>query len=162
MNNINFFLKVLLKYGYPNKDIKELANLSSYNLDYFLKDLVEELGENETVPFCKKALDKLSGKDGIKISFGNDEYVHYRVNVHGIIIRQDNLSRMKVDLEMLDSHLAVFDRTGKVESYLNIDDFLEYHYHDDKGIFEYTEYKLNKVIVENCGFGFKFSDDYTY
>jgi len=162
MNNINFFLKVLLKYGYPNKDIKELAELSSYNLDYFLKDLIEELGENEAISFCKKALDKLLGPKGIEISFGNNEYVHYRVNVHGIIISENNLSRLKVDLEMLDSHLAVFDREGKVESYLNIDDFLEYHYHDDKGIFEYTEYRLNKFIVENCGFGFKFSDDYSY
>ena len=42
MSNLNTFLRVMNKMGYPNPSTKSIANSIDYDLDNFLPDLVEE------------------------------------------------------------------------------------------------------------------------
>jgi hypothetical protein len=45
MSNLNRFLKVLNKVGYPNPDLDSIVRMTDYNLEDFLPDLVDEVGE---------------------------------------------------------------------------------------------------------------------
>jgi len=64
MSEVNYFLKVLSKEGYPNPDLKSIAVLMGYNNDDFLLDLKEEIGEEGVLDFCNKAIEKLTGDKG--------------------------------------------------------------------------------------------------
>ena len=68
MENIKIFLKLLNKVGYPNKDIISISQMAGYNLEYFLPDLINEIGEDKTNWFVSEAFSKLSTKDGIRLN----------------------------------------------------------------------------------------------
>ena len=67
MSEVNYFLKVLSKEGYPNPDVKSIAAMMDYNIELFLLDLKEEIGEEGVVDFCEKAIEKLTGKEGLRV-----------------------------------------------------------------------------------------------
>ena len=45
MNDLNRFLKVMTKMGYPNPNTESIARSMDYDLDDFIPNLVEEFGE---------------------------------------------------------------------------------------------------------------------
>ncbi len=56
MSDLNRFLKVLNKVGYPNPDVQSIAKMVDYNLEEFLPDLVSEIGQEKADEFTEKAL----------------------------------------------------------------------------------------------------------
>ena len=60
MSDLVPFLKLLTKVGYPNPEIQTIARMADYNLEEFLPDLVEVLGEEKADEFTQKALNKMS------------------------------------------------------------------------------------------------------
>jgi hypothetical protein len=63
MSELNKFLKVMNKMGYPNPNTKSIARSMDYDLDEFLPNLVEEVGEERAEEFTENALSKLN-EDG--------------------------------------------------------------------------------------------------
>jgi hypothetical protein len=81
MSELNKFLKVMSKMGYPNPNTKSIARSMDYDLDEFLLDLVEEVGKERAEEFTENALSKLSedGK-GIKVPLNdNTEYIYLQI-----------------------------------------------------------------------------------
>ena len=71
MSNLNRFLKVLNKVGYPNPDLDSIVRMVDYNLEDFLPDLVEEVGEEGADDFIERAIGKVyNGDKGIRSTFG--------------------------------------------------------------------------------------------
>ena len=56
MSELNRFLKVLNKVGYPNPDTATIAKMIGYNLDNFLTELVGEIGEEQSDDFVSKTI----------------------------------------------------------------------------------------------------------
>ena len=63
MSNIKTFLKVLNKEGYPNLNVVSISNMVSYDLDDFLPDLIDEIGEDKADWFVGETFSKLSTKE---------------------------------------------------------------------------------------------------
>ena len=63
MSNIKTFLKVLNKEGYPNPNVVSISNMVSYDLDDFLPDLIDEIGEDKADWFVGETFSKLSTKE---------------------------------------------------------------------------------------------------
>jgi len=63
MSNLNRFLKVLNKVGYPNPDLDSIIRMVDYNLEDFLPDLVEEVGEEGADDFIERAISKVYNGD---------------------------------------------------------------------------------------------------
>lgn len=80
MSELNRFLRVMNKMGYPSPDTISIARSMDYDLDNFLPDLVEEVGEERADEFTEKALEKLSenGK-GIRIPLGDNKYIYLQI-----------------------------------------------------------------------------------
>lgn len=155
MNEVNIFLNVLKKFGYPNSEVPSLAEMVGYNLEYFLADLYEEIGQEGVDDFCRKALGKIGADQGMKVEFGNEEYVVVVVENVGYDIeetRDDVLGTLKI----LDSKLESVDEDGNV-TYKTLDEITD---ETDMGEWSELDELINVVrqevynhIYRNCGFG---------
>ena len=76
MSNLKTFLKVLNNVGYPNPKIATIAKMANYNLFDIIPNLIDEIGEDGTDSFVKKALSKLSTNKGIKVPLSGNEYAY--------------------------------------------------------------------------------------
>ena len=152
---IDNFLLVLKKVGYPNPNLLSIAEFSDYNLDNFLPDLDKKLGREKLVDFCKKALSKISGPEGMKVDFGQDEYVV--VNFYNIDYDpSETESDVVVSMEIDESKILTADEDGnevyktlrEIEDDISIGDWADYDEMMDfikSQIFDFVNYK--------CGFG---------
>lgn len=155
MTSLNKFLKVLKKIGYPNPQVETIATMVDYDLDDFLMDLKNELGQEGVDSFCENAIKKLEGEDGIKVEFGYNEYAVARVNVIGFDEDESSIDVI-VDLSILDSKLLALDDEEN-ETYKTLQQI-----GDDVGMGDWAEYDELKDLVlteiynyihKNCGFG---------
>jgi hypothetical protein len=162
MSNLNRFLKVLQKVGYPNPDLHSIAKMSDYNLDEFLPDMVAEIGEDKTNQFAEKAIKKLSTKDGIRIQDSDDPeqyaYIHI-LNPH-VDFDNDEVTVM-TDWSWGDTNIFYRDDDGN-ESYRTIQEIS-----DEIGMGEWADFDemvddiradCNKLVYKNCGFGIWWDD----
>ena len=80
MSDLNRFLKVLQKVGYPNPNVQSIAKMVDYNLEEFLPDMVAEIGEEKTNEFAENAIKKMSTSNGVRIQDEDDSeqyaYIH--------------------------------------------------------------------------------------
>ncbi len=60
MTDVNIFLRVIQKEGYPNPNLHSIARMVDYDLENFLVDLKEKIGEDGVKDFCDKAIEKIS------------------------------------------------------------------------------------------------------
>ena len=155
MNELNRFLKVLNKVGYPNPDVKSIAKMVDFNLHNFLPNLHEEIGINKTNEFIKKSLDKLSeGKKGIRLDVEVDEYVYFKIL--DVVYNEHELENgIIIDWEFGDSSILSSDDEGN-ETHKTIQQI-----GDDVGMGEWSEYdeminylkdEISAKIFNNCGF----------
>ena len=69
MSQLNTFLKVLKKVGYPNPSVPTYAKIVNYDLEFLFNDLITEVGDKKANEFLWNAVQSLSeGDKGIKIS----------------------------------------------------------------------------------------------
>jgi len=90
MTDLKRFLNVLTKVGYPNSDIVSIAKAVDYNLENFLPDLVEEIGQEKADEFTEKALKKMSTPEGIKIQDLDDPQQYAYINLLNPRLDLDN------------------------------------------------------------------------
>ena len=162
MSNLNRFLKVLQKVGYPNPDLQSIAKMVDYNLDEFLPDMVAEIGEEKTNQFAKNAIKKISTKGGIKIQDLDDSeqyaYIHI-LNPH-VDFDNDETTVMS-DWAWGDTNIFYKDDDGN-ETYKTIQEI-----GDEIGMGEWADFDemvddiredCNKLVYKNCGFGILWDD----
>lgn len=159
MSDLNRFLRVMNKMGYPNSNTESIARSMDYNLDDFLTDLVSEVGEERADEFTEKALSKLSedGK-GIKVPLGDDRYIYLQIFQSRIDLEETE-TQVLIDWGWGESRLTGVDENG--EEYGATMDEL----YDDIGMGEWGEWdemidnikeECYDYIRDNCGFGIWF------
>jgi hypothetical protein len=157
MSSLNTFLKVLKKVGYPNPEIQSIAKMVGYDLDDFLLDLKKELGEDGVVKFCDNAIDKLSGKKGIKVDLETDGVEYVIVNIYPEFYDEDESQTDVISsYQISDSKILAQDEDGN-DTYKTIPEI-----EDEIGMGEWSEYdemkdhikmKVYNYINSRCGFG---------
>lgn len=158
MSDIKSFLKVCKSYGYPNPKLETLANMAGYDLDNFLLDLQEEIGQKGVLDFCEKAIVKLTGDKGLRVDLSGpkmDEYVY--IHIYPIYYDEDESTTDIISNSAWgESNLITKNDEGMVEyrtveeiiddsdmgSWSEVDDFIE----ELKG-------RASRMVFENCGFG---------
>ena len=159
MSNINTFLRVMNKLGYPNPATESIAYSIGYRLDNFLVDLVEEVGEIKADEFTERALVKLN-KDGkgIRIPLGDTKYIYLQIHQSRIDFDETEDSVL-IDWSWGENLLTGVDEDGNEyettleEIYDNMDmgDWGDY----DEMIDNIKD-SCYDFIEENCGFGIWF------
>ena len=162
MSELNRFLKVLNKVGYPNPSIHSIAKMIDYNLEEFLPDLVAEIGEKKADEFTEKALNKMSTPKGIRIQ-GKDnsqEYAYIIIYNPRLDLENDETTVL-CDWEWGDTNILSQDDDGN-ETYKTIEEVGE-----DLGMGDWSDYDdlvdgiksdCNDIVFSNCGFGIWWDD----
>lgn len=164
MSELNTFLKVLKKVGYPNPEFHSIAKMVDYNPNWFLLDLYEELGPIKTNEFVSKSLEKISdGNNGIKININgpnSDEFAFLKLyNIH--LDLKDDSSVAYVDWNWGKTKILFRDEMGR-ESYKTMEEISDETDMSDWG--DYDEFvesileQCNTFAYNNCGFGIWFLD----
>lgn len=152
------FLKILTKMGYPNPSTVAIANSIDYDIDNFLLDLKRQMGEKGVADFCERAIQKLTGKKGLKVNLdgpNGDEYVYvhiYPIYYHEDESPNDIISRYSWG----DSKVLGTDENGK-EVYMTIQEIID---NTDMGGWAELDDLLDTIrgnaynkVYQNCGFG---------
>ena len=165
MSELNRFLKVLNKVGYPNPSIHSIAKMIDYNLEEFLPDLVAEIGQEKADEFTEKALNKMSTSKGIKIQGKDDSQEYAYIIIHNPRLDLENdETTVLCDWEWGDTNILSQDDDGN-ETYKTIEEIGE-----DLGMGEWADYDefvdnikedCSQLVYRNCGFGIWW-DDQTY
>ena len=162
MSELNRFLKVLNKVGYPNPDVHSIAKMIDYNLEEFLPDLVAEIGEEKADEFTEKALNKMSTSDGIRIQDDDDPEQYAYIKIYNPRLDLDNdETTVLCDWNWGDTNIFFRDDDGN-ESYKTIQEIGE-----DLGMGDWADYDemvddiredCNQLVFKNCGFGIWWDD----
>ena len=166
MSEVNYFLRVLKGEGYPNPNIETIAKMVGYNLEYFLYDLSKEIGSDGVTDFCDKAIEKLSGDEGIKVELapiGQDEYEFCYVKIYPLHYDyEESENEIISKSEFGDSKIMLSDYpegfgNEKVEKFYTIQQIIddsdmgEWDVVDD--LLDHIKEKVNNIVFQNCGFG---------
>jgi hypothetical protein len=161
MSELNRFLKVMTKMGYPNPNTMSIARSMDYDLDEFLIDLVGEVGEERADEFTEKALSKLSEDGrGIRVPLDDENHNYIYLEIHQSRINLDETEdSVLIDWSWGDNVLTGVDENGD-EYDTNMDEI-----YDNMGMGEWGEFDemLDNIrdecydyIRNNCGFGIWF------
>ena len=162
MTDLKRFLNVLTKVGYPNSDIVSIAKVVDYNLENFLPDLVEEIGQEKADEFTEKALKKMSTPEGIKIQDLDDPQQYAYIKLLNPRLDLDNdETTVLCDWSWGDTNILLIDDDGS-ESYRTIQEIA-----DKMGMGEWADFDemvddiredCNQLVYKNCGFGIWWDD----
>jgi hypothetical protein len=161
MNDLNRFLKVMSKMGYPNPNTLSIARSMDYDLDNFLPDLIKEVGKIKADEFTDRALSKLN-KDGkgirVPLDSENHNYIYLEIHQSRIDLNEAG-DAVLIDWSWGDNRLTGVDENG--EEYDSTMDEI----YDNIGMGEWGEFDemidtirdmCYDFIQENCGFGIWF------
>ena len=162
MTDLKRFLNVLTKVGYPNSDIVSIAKAVDYNLENFLPDLVEEIGQEKADEFTEKALKKISTPEGIKIQDLDDpkQYAYIKLLNPRLDLDNDETTVL-CDWSWGDTNIYFRDDDGN-ESYRTIQEIA-----DEVGMGDWSDFDTmvddiredcNQLVFKNCGFGIWWDD----
>lgn len=159
MNDVKTFLKMLAKVQYPSQKVHSVASMLDYNMDHFLPDLVDELGEKGVVQFCDKAIEKLSGKDGIKITIdGPDGSEYCYIHIHPVFYDKEEHENNVIcnyawgDSRILSTDPEIGEKTFKtIEEIINESDMSDWSELDE--LLDHIKNQANDKVYWNCGFG---------
>jgi hypothetical protein len=162
MSDLVPFLKLLTKVGYPNPEMKTIARMADYNLEEFLYDLVNELGEEKADDFTEKALNKISTPNGIKIQDKEDPEQYAYIILHNPRLDLENDdTTILCDWMWGDTNIFYRDDDGN-ESYKTIQEIADEIGMGDWGDFDdmvdHIREDCNKLVYKNCGFGIWWDD----
>jgi hypothetical protein len=159
MSNLNRFLKVLNKVGYPNPDLDSIVRMTDYNLEDFLPDLVDEVGEEGADDFIERAIDKVynDGK-GIRVILNDGdygEYVYIKLENPHVSLENDEttvLSRWSWgDTKILSTGEDGEETYKTMEEIFDETDMGDWAEYDE--LVEYIKSNCNDFMYRNCGFG---------
>jgi hypothetical protein len=159
MSNLNRFLKVLNKVGYPNPDLDSIVRMVDYDIYDFLPDLVEEVGEEGANDFIERAIDKVyNGGKGIRVILNDGdygEYVYIKLEDPHVSLENDDttvLSRWSWgDSKVLSTGENGEETYKTMEQILDETDMGDWAEYDE--LVEYIKSNFNDFMYRNCGFG---------
>ena len=157
MSEVNYFLKVLSKEGYPNPDVQSIATLMGYDNNDFLLDLKEEIGEEGVLDFCEKAIEKLTGDKGLRVDLdgpNGDEYIY--IHIYPLYYSEDEDANSIIsNYGWGDSKVLSTNEDGEAE-YMTIQEVID---NTDMGgwseldeLLDHIKDKTNNIVYKNCGF----------
>jgi len=163
MSDLNRFLKVLNKVGYPNPDIVSIANMTDYDLGEFLPDLVDEIGYEKADEFTEKAINKLLPPGGIKVNnlYDDPNQYAYIILYNPRLDLDNDETTVLCDWSWGKTKILHQDEDGN-EEYKTIEDI-----GDDLGMGDWAEYdelveyikgSCAGIVYNNCGFGVWWDD----
>jgi len=162
MTDLKRFLNILTKIGYPNPDIVSIAKAVGYDLENFLPDLVDEIGQEKADEFTEKALKKMSTSEGIKIQDSDDpkQYAYIKLLNPRLDLDNDETTVL-CDWSWGDTNIYFRDDDGN-ESYRTIQEIA-----DEVGLGDWSDFDTmvddiredcNRLVFNNCGFGIWWDD----
>ena len=136
--------------------------MAGYNLEEFLPDLVELLGEEKADDFTEKALKKISTPNGIKIQDKEDPEQYAYIILHNPRLDLENdETTILCDWTWGDSNIFYRDDDGN-ESYKTIEEIGEDISMGDWGDYDdmvdHIREDCNQLVFSNCGFGIWWDD----
>lgn len=159
MSQLNTFLKVLRKVGYPNPSLTTYAKAVEYDLDKLFDNLIDEVGYDKANDFVWNALQSLSeGDRGIKVNLDD-------VNAPGayayVIISQSRIDLEESDNSALvswswgETRIANVDDEGN-DDWKTIEEIWEDmdmgEWGDFDNFLDEIKEKFNDYVYKNCGF----------
>lgn len=158
MEKLKLFLRILNENGYPNPDVVDFAKMIDYDLDNFLSDLKEEIGEEGVINFCEKAIEKMTGEKGLRVNLdgpNGDEYVY--IHIYPIYYdRNESETDVISKYKWGNSHILGTTEDGDVE-YMTIQEVID---NTDMGGWSDLDDLMDTIkgnaynkIYTNCGFG---------
>ena len=162
MTDLKRFLNVLTKVGYPNSDIVSIAKVVGYDLENFLPDLVDEIGQEKADEFTEKALKKISTPEGIKIQDSDDpkQYAYIKLLNPRLDLDNDETTIL-CDWKWGETNILFMDDDGS-ESYKTIQEI-----GNEIGMGDWADFDemvddiredCNRLVFKNCGFGIWWDD----
>jgi hypothetical protein len=158
MSDVKNFLKMLSKVHYPSKKVHSVASMLDYDIDHFLLDLKDELGEKGVVEFCDKAIEKLSGKDGVKVTIdGPDGSEYCYVHIYPVFYDQEESENDVVsNYAWGDSRILSTLESGKetfktIQEIINEADMADWAELDE--LLDHIKSQAYNKVYWNCGFG---------
>jgi len=162
MTDLKRFLNVLTKVGYPNSDIVSIAKVVGYDLENFLSDLVDEIGQEKADEFTEKALKKISTPEGIKIQDSDDpkQYAYIKLLNPRLDLDNDETTIL-CDWKWGETNILFMDDDGS-ESYKTIQEI-----GNEIGMGDWADFDemvddiredCNRLVFKNCGFGIWWDD----
>lgn len=157
MTDLKRFLKVLSIEGYPNPNLQSIARMVDYNLDNLLVDLVNEFGEDKANEFTRKAVEKMSSPEGVRIDDQDDpiQYAYIKIINPHIYLDNDETT-VTSDWSWGDTNVFFRDDDGN-ESYKTIPEIGEQlsmgDWSDFDEMVDEIREECNKLFYKNCGFG---------
>lgn len=162
MSNVKTFLKALHKSGYPNPtpDAKTIAKLLDYDLEMFLYDLYEEIGQDKTYDFIEKTFSSLGLMgEGMKIDLGDSvaekgSYVYLIINGFNIVSEEGQPDEVWINHTWGDSHF-VFE--GNVKTFDELYDDVDLGTLGEWDEFiDGIEYECRRIIYDKTGIIIRF------
>jgi hypothetical protein len=159
MSELNRFLKVLNKVGYPNPNLDSIIRMVDYNLENFLPDLVGEVGVDGANDFIERAISKVyEGNKGIRVSVNDGDYGEYAyIKLEDPYISLENdettvLSRWSWgDTKILSTGEDGEEAHKTMEEIFDETDMGNWSETDE--LVEYIKSNCNDFMYRNCGFG---------
>jgi hypothetical protein len=113
MSNLKLFLKALQRSGYPNSktNVTTIAKAADYDLDFFLTDLLKELGSKKTKEFVNKTFSSLGANShGIEIDLSDrvgetGSYIYLIINGFDFSEGDEEYDEVWIHYTWGDSHL---------------------------------------------------------
>ena len=162
MSSLKTFLKTLKKVGYPNPDIVSISKMIDYDLEEFLPNLVDEIGEEAADEFTENAINKMSTPDGIRVQDKDDTGQYAYIKIHNSRLDLDNdETTVLCDWSWGDTNIIYRDDDGN-ETYKTIQEIA-----DEIGMGDWADFDemvdgiredCNKLVFNNCGFGIWWDD----
>ena len=157
MTNVDYFLSVLKKESYPNPDVLTISKLINYDIENFLKDLDEKIGEEGVVDFCKKTIEKLTGEKGLRVNLSepnDDEYVY--IHIYPKYYDEDESENSIISSHGWgQSRVLSTNEDGDVE-YMTIQEVIDNTdmggWSELAGLLDHIKDKANNIVFKNCGF----------
>ena len=155
MSNVLFFLKVLKNEGYPNSNIRTIAKFIDYDLENFLIDLKEEIGDEKLQEFINKGMTKFSTPKGILIEWPDtDEYIYVKVIDPKFDVNESE-QEVYANIVWGESKLLSSDYNGN-ETYKTIEEILDESDMGDSDTDELIDQIKGKLWLKsfsNLGYG---------
>lgn len=159
MSEVNLFLKVMKSEGYPNPNTQSIAIMVGYDLDNFLYDLKQEIGDEGVLDFCTKAINKLQDEDGLRVDLdgpNGDEYCY--IHIKPMFFDEDETVNDVVSTSSWGkSKILSSDMETGEETYKTIQEIID---ETDMGgwseldeLLDHIKAKAYNIVFQNCGFG---------
>ena len=156
MSNLKTFLKALHKSGYPNPtpDVPTIAKMINYPVEFFLKDLVGNIGMEAAHEFVEKSFSKLGLMgQGMEVDLSDsvgEEGSYIYLIINGFDIKLDDAEPIWIHYTWGPNELIHDGESKTLEDIYDEVDFGTMYEYDE--LMDEIQYACQKDIFNKTGF----------